>query len=409
MAKRYKEPEQKNKKSKPATINQKGKHEHEERNQIKLIIETPEEVRANEEKSNKRNKNNKSKSTKSRNQTKVKTNNSTKKETKKTKEENSKDIEKQKKKEEKEKDKQVKQKIKEREKRISQRKKEQIKKDKKELDDDLDIAIKMTRKNNKKEQVLNQRKQREIERKKKKRNRILKISLLLLIIIGGITFALTSPIFNIKDIQVINNTQVGTNEIISISELNLESNIFRFLKTNVENNIKQNPFVESVEIKRILPNTVQLTISERTKKFSVEFLNSYAIINTQGYILEISENNENLPILKGLTTSEEEFYAGNRLNEKDLEKVESAIKIMDVCADNNLDGLITYIDMKDESDYIIYMESEKKIIYIGNNSNISNKIIYIKAIINETKNIEGEIFVNGDLNNKFKPYFRQKV
>ena len=85
MAKRYKEPEQKNKKSKPATINQKGKHEHEERNQIKLIIETPEEVRANEEKSNKRNKNNKSKSTKSRNQTKVKTNNSTKKETKKTK------------------------------------------------------------------------------------------------------------------------------------------------------------------------------------------------------------------------------------------------------------------------------------------------------------------------------------
>lgn len=409
MAKRYKEPEQKNKKSKPATINQKGKHEHEERNQIKLIIETPEEVRANEEKSNKRNKNNKSKSTKSRNQTKVKTNNSTKKETKKTKEENSKDIEKQKKKEEKEKDKQVKQKIKEREKRISQRKKEQIKKDKKELDDDLDIAIKMTRKNNKKEQVLNQRKQREIERKKKKRNRILKISLLLLIIIGGITFALTSPIFNIKDIQVINNTQVGTNEIISISELNLESNIFRFLKTNVENNIKQNPFIESVEIKRILPNTVQLTISERTKKFSVEFLNSYAIINTQGYILEISENNENLPILKGLTTSEEEFYAGNRLNEKDLEKVESAIKIMDVCADNNLDGLITYIDMKDESDYIIYMESEKKIIYIGNNSNISNKIIYIKAIINETKNIEGEIFVNGDLNNKFKPYFRQKV
>ena len=32
-----------------------------------------------------------------------------------------------------------------------------------------------------------------------------------------------------------------------------------------------------------------------------------------------------------------------------------------------------------------------------------------KAIIEKEKGKEGDIFVNGDLNNKFQPYFREKV
>jgi len=36
-------------------------------------------------------------------------------------------------------------------------------------------------------------------------------------------------------------------------------------------------------------------------------------------------------------------------------------------------------------------------------------MLYILAIIEKEKDKEGDIFVNGDLNNKFQPYFREKV
>ncbi len=82
---------------------------------------------------------------------------------------------------------------------------------------------------------------------------------------------------------------------------------------------------------------------------------------------------------------------------------------MNTFKDNNLEKQVTKIDLKDENDCKISMDTEKKTVYLGDKTNLNNKIIYVQAIINETKNLEGEIFVNGDLNNKFKPYFREKM
>ena len=55
------------------------------------------------------------------------------------------------------------------------------------------------------------------------------------------------------------------------------------------------------------------------------------------------------------------------------------------------------------------LEAEKKKIYLGDTSNLSNKMLYILAIIEQEKGKDGDIFVNGDLNNKFQPYFRERV
>lgn len=297
-------------------------------------------------------------------------------------------------------EKEKKQKIKEREKRIRERNKEKEKqKEQEQFEYDSDTVIQMAQKN---------KDTYKAKQKKKSKSPIVDF-FIILVIVAGIILAATSPIFNIKNIKVINNSQVSSDTVISLSGLTVGENIFKFLKSNVKDNIKQDAYIENVEIKRILPDTIELEVEERIKKFSVEFLNSYAIINNQGYILEISPNNQSLPILKGMSTNEADFYAGNRLNSDDLEKLEIAIKIINVCKDNNLDSKITYIDMSDNNDYKIYMESENKTIYIGDKNNLSNKMIYVQAIINQNAGMAGDVFVNGDLNNKFKPYFREKI
>ena len=298
---------------------------------------------------------------------------------------------------------------KEREKRINQKKKEE----QEDFDLDTETVISMTNKNKLKKDAEKRKKISREERKRKKRIRrikfFVKLFLLIGIIAGGITFALTSPIFNIKDINVINNVTIPSDTIVSLSGLKSGENIFRFYKGNVINKIKENPYVESVEIHRKLPSMIEINVTERVATYNIDYMGKYAYINTQGYILEISNDSRNMPIIQGATTNEEEIVPGSRLNDEDLRRLEQVIKIMNATKDSGLDGQVTSIDISDENEYSIYLNEEKKRVYLGDASNLSNKMLYVKAIMEQEKGKEGEIFLDGDLNNGFNPYFREKV
>lgn len=300
-------------------------------------------------------------------------------------------------------------KIKEREKRIKQRKTEQ----KDQFDFDTETVIGMTNKNNKKKMQEKQnrmtKKQAQILKKKKKIKKIIKLMTLFLLIIGGVVFALVSPIFNIDEINVANNEQISNETIISLSQLQIGQNLFRFNKNKVEKELKTNPYIESADIRRKIPNKVEIIIEERKKNYNVEFLNGYAYINNQGYILEISEQKLDLPVIQGISTEADQITEGNRLNAQDLSKLETVIQIMNICKDYELDAKVSTIDITDKNDYILYMEDENKTIHLGDESNLSNKMLYVPAILEENKGKEGTIYVNGDINNNFKPRFWEKV
>lgn len=299
---------------------------------------------------------------------------------------------------------------KEREKRIKESKKER---QNDEFDLDTETVIQMTNKNKLKKDEERRKIQNKKEIKRRKRNKkikmLLKLFLFIGIITGGTAFAFTSPIFNIKEIQVINNEIVPSDTIVSLSELKTEENIFKFISVKAMAKIKENPYIENVKIHRKLPSTIEIEVEERKPKYNIKLLESYAYITTQGYILEISTEGQNMPVIQGVKTPEEEITAGKRLNNEDLEKLEDVIKIMDALEKYELNQKVTSIDINEKNGYIIYIEEEKKTIHLGDSTNLNDKIRNVVKIMEKEKDKEGEIFVNGDLNNKFQPYFREKV
>lgn len=303
-----------------------------------------------------------------------------------------------------------KKKAKEREKRIREGKQKKIED---AFDLETETVIQMTNKNKIKKEEQRKKELTKQERKRKRRNKkikfFLKLFLLIGLISGAIIFALTSPIFNIKNINVINNNEVPSDTVISLSGLKPDENIFRFYKGSVVNNIKENSYIENVKIHRKLPNTIEIEVEERVAKYSVDYMGKYAYINTQGYILEISEDSKGLTIIQGITTKEEEVVPGNRLNNEDLSSLEDVIKITNSASENGLNGKVTSIDISDKNEYILYIEEEKKKVHLGDVTNLSNKMLYVVAIIEQESGNEGDIYINGDLNNKFQPYFREKL
>ncbi len=230
----------------------------------------------------------------------------------------------------------------------------------------------------------------------------------LILIIGSITFFMLSPIFNIKNIEVINNNNIATEQIISASKITLNENMFKISTKEAEKNILSNNYIESVQVKRKPFDKIQIDVKERTATLMLEYGNSYVYINNQGYILEISTTKLETPILKGYVTTLEEIKPGNRLNKEDLERLETVLNIMETASSNDIDKFITQIDIQDTKNYKLFFDTKLKIVYLGECSDLSTQMLYVKKMLESEEGIQGEFFVNMDLN-KNDPVFREKV
>ena len=298
---------------------------------------------------------------------------------------------------------------------VNKKKIEKIKKEKKK-----------EKRTKEKELAKYQKKQEKLRRKRVQRNRVskltekqikrnkrikltIKILLLLAVLAGLITYLLLSPIFNIKNITVQGNEQISSEQIISLSEIQKEENLFKASNKETIAKIKENPYVKTVEIHRTWPDTIEITITERVATFMLEHGSSYAYMDNQGYILEISATpKDGLPKISGYTTKEEDIIPGNRIQEEDLNKLNVVLRIMAEARKNEIDNLITTINVEDENNYYLYLDSEQKTVYLGDSTMLDTKMTYVKVILEKEKDHAGEIFVNMNLNEK-NPFFREKV
>ncbi|MBR3153303.1 MAG: FtsQ-type POTRA domain-containing protein [Clostridia bacterium] len=242
---------------------------------------------------------------------------------------------------------------------------------------------------------------------------VLRVACLLVIFIGGTCFILFSPMFNLKEITVKNNDKLSKDEIIELSELKMSENIYSSSKKNISENIETNAYVDSVKVKRIWPNKIEISVVERKPIFMAEVgEGQYAYIDKNGYILEFSGEKLDVPILIGTTTEFEsminEDSNENRLNDSDLKKIKSIDKILKTSDEFGIKNLISKIDITNLKSVALIMESEGKKVYIGNGDDLNRRIMFIVEMIAKEKGINGEFFVDMNLNEK-SPYFREAI
>ena len=172
-------------------------------------------------------------------------------------------------------------------------------------------------------------------------------------------------------------------------------NIFNFRKSTIISNIKTNGYVESVKIKRKLPTKIDIIIEERTPTYLICLEEGqFAYINNQGYILEKSEIKLPLSIITGISTNMENVIEGNRLENEDLEKLQNVIQIIDAMKNIEIEEELSKIDITNKNNYILTFEQEAKEVYLGDVSNLSSKILYMKCVLEEQEGIPGIIYLN---------------
>ena len=230
---------------------------------------------------------------------------------------------------------------------------------------------------------------------------------MILLIIGIGIFALVSPIFNIDEIKVLGNEKVDAETIESLSGIEKGKNIFQISKKNIVNDIKENSYINSVQVKRRLPGTIELDIEERKVAYQVKVLNSYVYIDYKGYILEVSSKQEKVPLVEGFTTDQDTLLNGKRLINNDIEKIRTILTIIETSKAIEINDLISKITIQN-NEFVLELKKENKIIYLGEANDLTNKMTFVKTMLEKEKGNTGKIFVNGDINKGFKPYFREE-
>lgn len=246
-------------------------------------------------------------------------------------------------------------------------------------------------------------------KKMRKIKNFIKWTILIGIIVGILAFLCTSGLFDICKIEIIGNAQVAQEEIIELSKIKMGDNIFLCNKIQTQTNLEKHPYIQETKITRKLPDKIQIEITEKQRAYQIQVEGGYAYIDNQGYVLEISNLKIDKPILQGSLTTIENIIPGNRLNQDDLERLNDVLKIIKNSQEIQIQDKITTINMENKNNYILTLQNLKKVIYLGDTSNLANKMLYIKAIIEREVEKEGKIFVNGEFNEGFEPYFREEI
>lgn len=288
----------------------------------------------------------------------------------------------------------------------SDNKKENIKNNKKHTSDRLGKLHEENKVNNKK--II------EKERKNVRRKIVTRIVLLVLILIFIFVCLTISPIFNVEEIEVKGNSKVSSERIISVSEIKKYKNMFLFKKSSATKRILETEsYIESAKIKRNIPNKITIYVKEREPILQIKLEDdTYVYINNQGYVVQFSEEKlDKVPVIKKVETDLINLKTKEntiRLNENDLNSLGIILKMMSIMKDYEIDSYIEGFDISNSNDLIIFLNQKNKKVHFGSCSDLNTRILYLKKILEDTKNEKGEIFINGNLNDDYI-YFRKEV
>lgn len=236
--------------------------------------------------------------------------------------------------------------------------------------------------------------------KKRRRKRAIKRSIVfsLLLISIMVTLCLKLSYFNVSNIIVSNNNIINAEEIIALSKINKGTNIFYMDLKKIETNLLSNPYILKADVKRKLPNTISISVTEREAVFYINAENKKLIIDKYGVVLEERDDVSNMQLTNLQGFDFEAAKVGSIIPCDDDRKIQFITLITDLISSNTSGIKITSVDLNDVLNIKVY--TGDMCIKLGDSSNLKDKLNLALNIINNNnlKESKGYIDVSFEAN-----------
>lgn len=227
---------------------------------------------------------------------------------------------------------------------------------------------------------------------------LIKLIFIALTIAAAILFLLT---FKIKEVKAEGNVYTPGEDIISAAEINVGSHIYSIGKSEIaENVMRKNPYVISVSVRRTLPSTLRLIVTEDKPAFYSLVGEDFCVISGSLRVLEKHSSSEPLsgrgliPIVLPETESTEPGKEIVFKQKKDGEVSRELIKKFLSC---DISEQISSIDISERFDVTLTYNKKYTVVF-GDYTEIDKKLrLVVKTIrhVEETMpTVKGTVYAS---------------
>lgn len=222
-------------------------------------------------------------------------------------------------------------------------------------------------------------------KRKKKLRRTLIYTMLGLFLCSIGMIALSFLLFQVKKVEVTGCERYAEQDLKSSIGLEGGENIF-LVDTNgiVDQLCYTYPYIESVDVKRVWPDTIRFVVTEASHAYAVLVEGSedtYALLSASEKILECTEilPNEQVCLVQGVSVQSPQ--PGKPAAYSDETGASLLHDLLQSLAENEIETL-NLIDVTDSSDLIVEYENRLKI-QIGTAASLDYKLQFAKKLIDE--------------------------
>ncbi|MCQ4637191.1 FtsQ-type POTRA domain-containing protein [Anaerovorax odorimutans] len=183
------------------------------------------------------------------------------------------------------------------------------------------------------------------KRKRKKKRYVLKVLLLILICVG-LYFFLHSSVFNIKTINTSESSHFTAQQIQEMAGLKKGMNLFEFKGGKCEDKLEENPYVQEARVKRKLPGTVSIELTERKEMAILAKDSQFVVIDGEGIVLQVAQQAPQLTFLSGVTVTEAKENEAVEVKEENVYK--KAMRLL-----NEMEKADLYFKQIDASEVVV--------------------------------------------------------
>ena len=226
-------------------------------------------------------------------------------------------------------------------------------------------------------------------KKKLNKGKFLRFIIILLLFVGGIiSLMLYAPFFNVSEVIITGNDAVAPEDILNSTGISIGTNIFKVDKGDVVSSLKRISRIETVSVKRKLPKSIEVTVTETYPELIFPYMSGYVITNEKGKVIELSDNIEGytFPVINGVTIKE--AIKCKLVAAEDEVTFDIITDYIDLLKKYDALSMFKEIDLSNLSNFFGYTHDGVKVIF-GKMTDIEYKIKVFNDVITKVDKSEG--------------------
>ncbi len=240
------------------------------------------------------------------------------------------------------------------------------------------------------------------ERARRRRRHVLIFRVICCILVCLAAVLATTVFFRVSQGTISGDTRYTADELVAASGVQNGDNMLFLNKKQIASALEEQcPYLDTVEVHRKMPSTVEIAVTDRTAVLSVETDDGYLLMDSTGKVLEVLEEVQaGTAVAYGTET--EGLEVGDTAGE-DQEKLLLVLDLMEMMTEYEMNENVISIDM--EKAYDVTMQyTENYTVLLGNMDNMEHQIQFLQAILKEPSLPEsGIIDLTDDTEARYRP------